>query len=204
MAENLKTTRFADGADILLIDADTSWRDKALTGEIYGWIDNNEDVYNEYGVYYNWKAAMHSNPSSDGNPSGVQGVCPDGWHLPSDAEWKQLELYLGISEDYLDSTGWRGNTEGGSLKEVGMARWFEPNNGATDAFGFTALPAGIRYEDTGISEWIGRIASFWSATELEFEVDQAWKRSLSANKAEISRQQNSKGRGMSVRCVADP
>jgi hypothetical protein len=53
--------------------------------------------YNTYGVLYNWPAAMNGTASSTTNPSGVQGVCPDGWHLPSDAEWTELTDYPGFT-----------------------------------------------------------------------------------------------------------
>jgi uncharacterized protein (TIGR02145 family) len=100
--------------------------------------------YATYGVLYNWTAAMNGAESSDANPSGVQGICPDGWHLPSDAEWKQLEMYLGMSETDVNSTGWRGTVEGGKLKEAGTTHWADPNAGANNESGFTALPGGYR------------------------------------------------------------
>jgi uncharacterized protein (TIGR02145 family) len=76
--------------------------------------------YNTYGVLYNWPAAMNGTASSTTNPSGVQGVCPDGWHLPSDAEWTELTDYLGGAID-----------AGGKLKETGTTHWNSPNTSAT-------------------------------------------------------------------------
>ena len=69
--------------------------------------------------------------SSNSNPSGVQGICPEGWHLPSDTEWKQLTDYLG-------------ENAGGKLKEAGTTHWNAPNTEATNESGFTALPGGYR------------------------------------------------------------
>jgi uncharacterized protein (TIGR02145 family) len=77
---------------------------------------------------------MNNASSSESNPSMVQGVCPNGCHLPSDAEWKQLIDYLGGIGD-----------AGGKLKESGFTHWSSPNTGATNETGFTALPGGYRY-----------------------------------------------------------
>jgi uncharacterized protein (TIGR02145 family) len=90
--------------------------------------------YTTYGVLYNWPAAMAGSASSNANPSGVQGVCPAGWHLPSDAEWTELTDYLGGK-----------SVAGGKLKETGTTHWASPNTGATNETGFTALPGGYRY-----------------------------------------------------------
>ena len=120
--------------------------------------------YATYGVLYNWTAAMNGAESSDANPSGVQGICPDGWHLPSDAEWKQLEMYLGMSETDVNSTGWRGTVEGGKLKEAGTTHWADPNAGANNESGFTALPGGYR-SDNGYFYYISYYGSWWSSTE---------------------------------------
>src|SRR5574344_2484117 len=96
--------------------------------------------YNTYGVLYNWPAAMNGAASSTTNPSGVQGVCPDGWHLPSNAEWTELTDYLG---------GY--SVAGGKLKatgtiEAGTGLWYDRNTGATNETGFTGLPGGYRYD----------------------------------------------------------
>jgi len=88
--------------------------------------------YSTYGVSYNWAAAMNGDASSNTNPSGVQGICPEGWHLPSKSEWVQLSDYLG-----------GGSVAGGKLKEAGTSHWNSPNTGATNETGFNALPAGI-------------------------------------------------------------
>lgn len=105
---------------------------------VYGYSGNNvadakaTEFYKTYGVLYNWPAAMAGSPGSTTNPSGVQGVCPNGWHLPSDEEWDQLKSFLG------------GNYTGGKLKEVGTEHWASTNVDVTDEFGYTALPGGHR------------------------------------------------------------
>jgi uncharacterized protein (TIGR02145 family) len=91
------------------------------------------DNYKTYGVLYNWAAAMNGENSSNTIPSGVQGICPEGWHLPSVEEWKQLINYLGGEE-----------VAGGKLKEIGTINWTTPNTRATNETGFTAIPGGSR------------------------------------------------------------
>ncbi|MBW6497766.1 MAG: hypothetical protein K0B09_05225 [Bacteroidales bacterium] len=111
--------------------------------------------YTTYGVLYNWPAAMAGSASSTANPSGVQGVCPTGWHLPSDAEWIQLADNLGGE-----------SVAGGKLKETGTTHWNSPNSGATNETGFTALPDGYR-RNVGTFTSIGDEGSWWTATEYD-------------------------------------
>jgi uncharacterized protein (TIGR02145 family) len=139
MAENLKVTHYADGTAITLVES--NWHSDV---EAYCWYANSTTNRDTYGGLYNWAAAMKGAASSDTNPSGVQGVCPDGWHLPSDEEWKQLEMHLGMSLEEANASApghyWRGTDEGGKLKENGTSYWSDPNTGATNSSGFTALP----------------------------------------------------------------
>ncbi len=156
--------------------------------------------YATYGVLYNWTAAMNGAESSDANPSGVQGICPDGWHLPSDAEWKQLEMYLGMSETDVNSTGWRGTVEGGKLKEAGTTHWADPNAGANNESGFTALPGGYR-SGNGLFGNIRDDGNWWSSTE--YATTSAWYRGLNYYGSNVYRDVNSKSMGFSVRCLRD-
>ncbi len=125
--------------------------------------------------------------SSASNPSDRQGVCPSGWHLPSDAEWTTLTSYLGGE-----------SVAGGKLKEAGTAHWTSPNTGATNESGFTALPGGYRYHN-GTFILIGNYG-YWSSS-TEDNVDYAWPRNLRYSGGYVSRVANSKGDGLSVRCV---
>ncbi|HQL70329.1 MAG TPA: SUMF1/EgtB/PvdO family nonheme iron enzyme, partial [Bacteroidales bacterium] len=109
--------------------------------------------YKIYGVLYNWPAAMDGAASSKSNPSRVKGVCPEGWHLPSDAEWIQLTNYT--EGDYL---------AGGNLKETGTNHWYSPNEGATNSYGFAALPGGYRYFN-GHFLCVGSNSYSWSSSE---------------------------------------
>ena len=143
--------------------------------------------YTTYGVLYNWPAAINGAASSSANPSGVQGVCPSGWHLPSDAEWSELTDYLGGE-----------GVAGGKLKEVGYDHWYSPNEGATNESSFTALPEGFRSD--GMFNYIGYDGSWWSATEGGTG---AWYRDLYYDDAGVSRSNDYKEDGFSVRCVRD-
>jgi len=145
--------------------------------------------YNTYGVLYNWPAAMNGAASSTTNPSGVQGVCPDGWHLPSDAEWTELTDYLGGTID-----------AGGKLKETGTTHWNSPNTSTTNETGFTALPGGVRDLD-GTFDVIGYNGYWWSATE--FNASNAWYRRMYYYYSFVDIPYVNKGVGFSVRCVRD-
>jgi len=145
--------------------------------------------YNTYGVLYNWPAAMNGAASSTTNPSGVQGVCPTGWHVPSDAEWTELTDYLGGTSD-----------AGGKLKETGTTHWNSPNTGATNETGFTALPGGYR-SSSGTFSNIGNYGYWWSATE--YSTDYAWYRFMYYDFSDVIRYSLSKELGFSVRCLRD-
>jgi len=156
--------------------------------------------YATYGVLYNWPATMAGASSSSTQPSGVQGVCPDGWHLPSDAEWNELEMYQGINQADADNEGWRGTDEGGKIKETGTTHWNSPNTGATNESGFTALPGGTRYY-YGTSVYIRRYGGWWSSTESK--TSYAWARGMYYDYSTVSRYYYGKTYGFSVRCVRD-
>jgi len=140
--------------------------------------------YATYGVLYNWTSAMNGAASSGANPSGVQGICPAGWHLPSDAEWEQLVQYLGGA-----------GVAGGKLKDT--THWDSPNTGATNETGFTALPGGSR--SYGNFDHIGNQGHWWSATELN--ETHTWCRYMNYNYSDVNRGGNDKLLGFSVRCV---
>jgi uncharacterized protein (TIGR02145 family) len=161
---------------------------------VYGYYGTNvseataTENYQTYGVLYNWPAAMAGSESSDSNPSGVQGVCPTGWHLPSDAEWTTITTYLGET------------VAGSKLKETGTTHWNSPNAGATNETGFTALPGGNRSSD-GAFGYIGSNGYWWSATELH--PDNAWHRGMYYGYSDVGSFSYDKELGFSVRCLKD-
>jgi len=145
--------------------------------------------YGTYGVLYNWTAAMNSAGSSTSNPSEVQGICPTGWHLPSDAEWTEL----------IDNLGGK-SIAGDKLKEIGTSHWSSPNTGATNETRFTALPGGMRYLD-GAFLAIGTHGNYWSAAESGSNF--AWYWGMVYNFSGVYRDGIVKELGFSVRCVKD-
>ena len=158
-------------------------------------------AYAAIGVWYNWPAATNGDSSTIDALVGGQGVCPPGWHLPGDQEWSVMEQYLGMSEGETQKDGWRYSGDvGGKLKEAGYAHWAEPNFGATDSSGFTALPGGSRDRTAGFCILTkGEAAAFWTATA--YNATQAWYRSLSHLDAGIGRHRYYYYGGRSVRCV---
>ena len=198
MAENLKTTHYSngtplvDGTGVTEISGD-------YTTKYWFVYDDNPDNKSAYGLLYTWAAAMNGASGSAENPSGVQGVCPTGWHLPSDNEWKQLEIFIGMNETEAGNVGYRGTDEGGKLKEAGYTNWNEPNTSATNKSGFTALGAGHRTNTNNYTN-MKTGANFWSATNSG---DQSWTRLLLSSTAQIYRWQYLNNFGLSVRCVKD-
>lgn len=175
---------------------------------VYGYYSNNVDearsraTYSDYGVLYNWPAAVNGGVGSNSVPSGVQGACPDGWHLPSDEEWKVLERYLGMDEPDVNKTGWRNSgTVGGKLKETGTAHWADPNIGADNSTGFTALPGGHRVGG-GYFNFMPINGTFWTCTEAGSIV--AWQRHLFHSHDGVDRENYPRREGLSVRCVKNP
>ena len=150
--------------------------------------DNNSYNCDTYGRLYKWLTIMNGEPSSNSVPSGVQGICPDGWHIPSDAEWDIIVNYLGGS-----------SIAGGKMKEAGYTHWNLPNTGATNESGFTALPGGYRQNDGDFYDFKKK-AYFWSSTG---GYSSSLFRSLSAYSSEITSINFSQEIGLSVRCLKD-
>ncbi len=187
MAENLKY--------LPSVNQDDDGSETDAKYYVYGYDDTDvtaakeEANYDTYGVLYNWAAAMNGATSSNTNPSGVQGVCPAGWHLPSDVEWTELINYLGGEA-----------VAGGKLKETGITHWNSPNTDATNESGFKALPGGYR-SSSGTFFNIGNTGGWWRSTQ--YDASSAWNHYLYNNKAEAERLFNLKAVGLSVRCVKD-
>jgi len=200
MRENLKTTHYADGTAIPLVEGTSEWVALGYSDGAYCYYDNSTTNRDIYGALYTWAAAMHGAAGNDANPSGIQGACPEGWHLPSDAEWKEMEMFLGISQAEADGTSWRGTDEGGKLKEAGFSHWNNPNTGADNSSGFTALSGGCRF-DNGSYLNMGNYAYFWSSTEGSSYY--AWYRVLIYNSSGVGRWGILKEYGLPVRCLRD-
>ena len=204
MKENLRTTHYSDGWPIE--HGTTSSYDVAYY--YYPGNNNSDENVAVYGLLYNWKATMHDDSTSNSIPSDVQGVCPEGWHVPSHAEWTELTNYVKSQSQYVcgssnnaiakalaDSTGW---SNSGTNCAVGN------NQNENNATGFSALPAG--YAITSISEF-GRNAYFWSST---VQSNMSYAQAYSLNYSNATVQQSfsygnglNPNRGHSVRCLRD-
>jgi uncharacterized protein (TIGR02145 family) len=185
MAENLNTTSFANNSSIKNITSDNTWQQ--LTTVAYCDYENKTDNSDIYGKLYNWYAVDHT-----------YGICPQGWHVPSDAEWIKLERWLGMGSSSIGVKGWRGTNEGCYLKTPGTEFWSADPDEQTNAAAFFALPGGIRTL-TGEFRHLGDYASWWTATSADEQ--NAWCRALRADSCDIYREDGSKTLGLSVRCV---
>ncbi len=142
-----------------------------------------------YGRLYDWTTIMNGASSSNDVPSGVQGICPNGWHIPSDAEWDILVNFLGGSD-----------VAGGKMKEAGTTHWNPPNTGATNESGFTALPGGYRSPDGDFYN-LGGYSRWWSTTE--YNSSTAWRRSLDYHNNDVGLSNGNKYYGFNIRCIKD-
>jgi uncharacterized protein (TIGR02145 family) len=187
MAENLKVIHYRNGDPIPNVSDDTEWSN--LTTGAYCNCNNDESHVATYGRLYNGYAVIDS-----------RNIAPAGWHVPSDDEWKELEMYLGMSQSEADMLfEWRGTNEGGKLKQTGTTHWKSPNTGATNESGFSALPGSAR--DHNGDYWdLGYYAGFWSSTIDGYGY--AWTRYLDNDHSEIYRHFGIVS-GFSVRCVRD-
>jgi uncharacterized protein (TIGR02145 family)/uncharacterized repeat protein (TIGR02543 family) len=156
---------------------------------------NNTDNCAKYGRLYNWSAAMGGSSSSTATPSGLQGVCPASWHLPSRAEWVELAKAVGGTGDYGN-----GGTAGTKLKSSGGWNAYSGIPFGTDDFGFSALPGG--YRSTGGSfSGAGDYGYWWTATESGSS--NAYYRYMNYNDEYVSEKAHYKSYGFSVRCLGD-
>jgi uncharacterized protein (TIGR02145 family) len=200
MAQNLKVTRYADGTKIPFLDNDLAWFHLTREDKAYSWYEDRASNGFVHGALYTWAATVRGLEVSDLNPSGIQGVCPDGWHVPSDDEWKQLEKHLGMDISQTNAEGWRGEEEGGALKKEGYGLWKRPNADASNESGFNALPSGFRH-GSGESLGLTETARFWTTSKNGYSY--AWYRQLDFDKSSIKRHYEGVYRGHSVRCIKD-
>jgi len=191
MAENLNVTHYCNGDSIPHVIISNEW--KNLSNGAYRYYYDTFPYYTgdkesfaaTYGALYNWYAV-----------NDARGLAPEGWHIPTDEEWKMLEVYLGMSKSIADRVGYRGIDEGKKLKST--SGWDNNGNG-TDEVGFTALPGGCYNMDTGYYFAGGKYAAFWTASEYSSTV--AWSRYLTYHSDDIYRYYYEKRDGLSVRCV---
>ncbi len=184
-ADNLATDQYRNGDAIPTGLDDVTWQN--TTSGAFAIYNNDPANDATYGKLYNWYTTVDS-----------RGLCPTGWHVPTDCEWMYLEGSLGMSVTDQEAVGYRGTNEGGALKAT--TNWISPNTGATNSSGFTAFPGGYSYGN-GTYGTIGDIGNWWSSSENDSNY--AWNRSLYYILSNVSRATNSKQLGFSVRCVRD-
>ncbi|MBN1952388.1 MAG: protein kinase [Bacteroidales bacterium] len=141
--------------------------------------DNHRELCDSFGRLYNWESAS--------------GACPEGWHLPSDDEWKELELFLGMSRTDADKSNERGSSQGKMLKS--RSGWSHNGSGSNES-GFNAFPAGAFFNNISMS--MGSFTAFWTSSPSGYS--NAWLRALSGTN-EISRVNYPKENRFSVRCL---
>ncbi len=185
MAENLRVTHYQNGDAITKVLNASTWT--GLSEGAYCNYDNNDNDVLTHGSLYNWHAAADS-----------RNIAPEGWHVPTDAELNQMEMYIGMSQSEAEATGFRGTDEGTKLKSING--WNGGGSG-TDEYGFTALPAGLRSSTSGNYEWMGSQLFLWASSE--YSGTHGWYHSLPHDHADINRSPDSKYFGFSIRCVKD-
>ena len=177
MGENLKTSKFRDGSAIPEVTDNEQWKNQLTPA--FCWYNNDNSNDATYGKLYNWFAI-----------EDARGICPDGWHVPSDAEYAVLTKYLGSADD----------VAGGRLKEEGTANWAAPNEMASNSSGFTGLPGGMRFQE-GQFDHMGKNGLFWSSRRESESL--AFYLTLTYNNAASYRTYIYKRSGFSCRCVKD-
>jgi len=198
-AENLRSENYDNGDAIPAGLSDSEWSSTTSGATaVYG--EGSSDCYtytpdgdacdeawslNEYGRLYNWYAV-----------DDARGLCPSGWHVPTDGEWMTMEMALGMSESEANSTGWRGTDQGTQMKTT--YGWNGGGNG-TNSSGFSGLPVGYRSIDGNFSS-AGNGGNWWSSSP---DGSDAWSRYLYDDDESVFRGVNYLRFGFSVRCVRD-
>jgi uncharacterized protein (TIGR02145 family) len=188
MKQNLKVSKYRNGDPIPTNLNNIAWSNPSGAYSIYNNTVSNDSIY---GKLYNWYTV-----------ADPRGLCPLGWHVPSDGEWHTLETALGMQAAELNNMGARGSAQnvGGQMKSLSPL-WLSPNTGATNSSGFSGLPGGYRSYD-GPYSVIGNLGYWWSSSQY-FPATVAWYRVLLYANDDVFRNYNDKSFGYSVRCVRD-
>lgn len=176
--QNLKVTHYDNGVPIPNVTDNAAWANLATGARCYY---NNDSVANDsiYGPLYNWYAVNDTN-----------NICPEGWHVSTNAEWTATEIYLGGTA-----------IAGGKMKEAGTAHWLSPNTGATNSSGFTGLPGGMRDPVNNNFGTIWENGLWWTSTL--YNSSMAWSTYLWYLFAGVDHNPGTKKYGFSIRCVKD-
>ncbi len=173
MHNNLATTAYANGAALHNDTNAINW--SLATQGSYVWYNNDMAHKNTYGALYNWYAILGDS------------LCPPGWDIPDTLDWFDLISYTG---------GYP--LAGGALKQTAITLWENPNTGATNTFGFSALPGGYRDSSSVFSEMY-QTGSWWSKDTIDAVY--AWSYAISHLNTEVAKNSLSKNMGFAVRCI---
>ncbi|MCR4964557.1 MAG: fibrobacter succinogenes major paralogous domain-containing protein [Bacteroidales bacterium] len=198
MRENLRVTRYADGSMLM------PGNENAMTGHCYVFPNGNESLVQKYGLLYTWATAMRDHETSEEVPSGVQGICPDGWHLPSNFEWMNLEDVVGYDDALRCGTDVNNVAKAmasASDWDTNVADDLQPccileNVNTNDKAGMNVKPAGLCF--MGFYGY-GTETGFWTASDGSPE-SAPIHRFYGAN-ATVEINCTPKEAGASVRCV---
>lgn len=175
MVENLRTNKYCNGDSIPNINDSSEW--EALSTGAWSHYANNSQNEEPYGKLYNWYTVEDE-----------RNICPCGWHVPSNDEWKNLIDYLGGQV-----------LAGGKMKSTDSLYWKSPNVYASNKSGFSGLPGGTRFNGNFVD--IGKHGLWWSSTEYYPPSVRSF--GLGYHIEHIFTNDISKTRGMSVRCIKD-
>lgn len=185
MAENLKTTKYQNGAPVAYIKDAKKWNKDTSGGWCY--YNNDPSLNISYGKLYNWFVVENE-----------KNICPTGWHIPSDEDWNTLIGYLDY--DFLpDAIESQSSVAGDQLKSTGNTFWKYSNEG-TNTSGFSAIPGAYRTSDGGFTVF-NKEGYWWSSTPAYTNF--AWYRSLHNKSSSVYRNYLNKTAGFSIRCVKD-
>jgi uncharacterized protein (TIGR02145 family) len=192
MKENLKTSTYNNGTSIPNVTDANAWSN--LTTGAYVWYDNDISWKDKYGALYNWFTTV--------DPTGL---CPTGWHVPTNDEWTASTDYIGgVSSPHgneFKSCRQVNSPLGGGCNTSEHPRWNENSiHYGTDDYGFSGLPGGS-CSVNGMFGYMGNFGDHWSSTE--FSSNKAWVRSLGYDYGFVYVGTNLKRNGYSVRCIRD-
>jgi uncharacterized protein (TIGR02145 family) len=184
MAENLKVTRYRTGTPIAQVQDPIQW---TTAPDAFCLYENNST---SPGLLYNHHAVANT-----------ENIAPEGWRIPTDADWKELERTLGMSDEKIETTGWRGDDEGNRLKLYGEQGWKRyQENWPTNESGFGASAGSCRlFNGYWGNPGLFYTGFWWTATD--HSGSEAWYRHMDYKKSNIFRYYGLKSQGYSIRCV---
>jgi uncharacterized protein (TIGR02145 family) len=195
--ENLRVRRYNNGTVIPFDNiggsggSSSTWQNLTIGAHTIYAHDSTTTPSNrtKYGYLYNWYAAKGIYTTGTMTSTDTLNICPEGWHVPTDADWTTLTTELGGE-----------SVAGGKMKSIGTAYWSSQSAGTDNSSGFSALPGGYRIKDGSFNN-LRNSAVFWRATEDN--ANNAWSSRLEYNSNNVSRNSYEKQYGASIRCLKD-